>query len=294
MNGRFDGARLDHLTFTHPEWRPWIEVLGRALREADDPVWQSFVPLARPARAGNAPLLAEAVIGVDPGAVRRWVHLLFGTAAGVGYSTAFRMAETGVGSAEAVAILEAAVCQDAPRLGELAGSAPSQALRAIAEVAALPLLQACGRRWAGAVPPTWREGYCPVCGAWPALAEARGIERRRRLRCARCGSDWTAEPVRCVFCGRGEAGGPRLLIEDVGGARWRVETCSACGGYLKTLSSLGGSPGSEIVLDDLASVDLDFAALSEGYSRPAGRAFPINARLIPERSGAASRFGPSP
>jgi FdhE protein len=284
-----NARRLEQMTFSHPEWRPWLEVLGRALGEADDPVWQSFVPPARASRGATVPLLAEAAIGVDPGTVRRWVHLLFGTAAGVGYSTAFRMAETGVGSSEAVAILEAAVCQDAARLRELAGSAPSHAFGAIAGLAALPLLQACRHRWAGAVPPAWQQGYCPVCGAWPALAEARGLERTRRLRCARCGSDWAGECRDCVFCGTHDRAQLGLLIEDVTGARWRVETCSACGSYLKTLASLDGSPGPEIILDDLASVDLDFAALSEGYSRPAGRGFAIGTRLVPERAGLPSR-----
>ena len=45
------------------------------------------------------------------------------------------------------------------------------------------------------------EGYCPVCGAWPAFAEMRGIERSRYLRCGRCGGGWQAQCLSCSYCG---------------------------------------------------------------------------------------------
>ena len=48
----------------------------------------------------------------------------------------------------------------------------------------------CWRRWAAAVPEGWVEPFCPICGAWPALAEVRGIERSRYFRCLRCGAGW--------------------------------------------------------------------------------------------------------
>ena len=33
----------------------------------------------------------------------------------------------------------------------------------------------------------WQQGYCPICGGWPLLAELRGIELAQYLRCAACG-----------------------------------------------------------------------------------------------------------
>jgi hypothetical protein len=54
----------------------------------------------------------------------------------------------------------------------------------------VPLLRACSERWRKHVPPAWSHGYCPVRGAWPALAEARGLERARRLRCGRSAANW--------------------------------------------------------------------------------------------------------
>ena len=38
----------------------------------------------------------------------------------------------------------------------------------------MPLLQACRRAWADPAPAAWSRGYCPTCGAWPALAGIRG------------------------------------------------------------------------------------------------------------------------
>ena len=63
------------------------------------------------------------------------------------------------------------------------------ALSAAAALAVMPLLQALRRRFAPAIDPRWSEGVCPVCGGWPMLAEQRGLERARRLRCGRCGGD---------------------------------------------------------------------------------------------------------
>jgi hypothetical protein len=30
------------------------------------------------------------------------------------------------------------------------------------------------------VSPVWKPGYCPICGGWPTLAEACGLERSRQ------------------------------------------------------------------------------------------------------------------
>ena len=47
----------------------------------------------------------------------------------------------------------------------------------------------------------WGRGYCPACGAWPVLAEQRGLEQRRYLRCGLCASAWEVDRLLCPFCG---------------------------------------------------------------------------------------------
>lgn len=287
---RLTSDRIEQLTTMHPEWQPWLEVLGRALRETGNPIWQSSVPAAVAPRDGAAPLLARAVIRVDSGATRRWIHELFAAAAGAGYAMAQRIASEGAERGEALAILESAISLDASRFENLIGNSSAQGFRALAEIAALPLLQACGERWAAAVPVSWHHGYCPVCGAWAALAEARGVERSRRLRCVRCGSDWPAEESLCVFCGNRDPERLGVLVEDAGAGRRQVEACAACGNYMKTVATLESSPRHEVILDDLASVDLDLAALSEGYLRPGRRPCAISARVLERRRGLRSRL----
>ena len=168
-----------------------------------------------------------------------------------------------------------------------AGSEPT-ALRAVAELAVLPLLHACGRRWAARAPVAWQPGYCPICGAWPTLAESRGVERTRRLRCARCG-DWATDWLRCPYCDAREHTRLGSLVAHGSAERRRVEVCRACQGYLKTLTVLQGSPPADVMLDDLASVDLDVAARGAGFTRPPGPGYRLGARVV-EAPGLARRL----
>ncbi|MGH7278186.1 MAG: formate dehydrogenase accessory protein FdhE, partial [Candidatus Rokuibacteriota bacterium] len=132
--------------------------------------------------------------------------------------------------------------------------------------------------------PEWSQGYCPVCGGWPTLAEARGLERSRQLRCGPCGGDWRTTWLRCPYCGNDDHHRLGSLVPDGGGETRKVETCEGCRGYIKTLATLTPRAGAGVMLEDLATVDLDVAALEQGYERPQPRA--VDVRLIPrERRG---------
>jgi FdhE protein len=144
-------------------------------------------------------------------------------------------------------------------------------LTAVADLAAMPLLQALRRRFAPAVARHWHEGCCPICGDWPRLAELRGLERARHLRCARCGGDWQQPGVRCPFCDATGQGTRATLISEQDGEARKVETCTRCRGYLKVVSTLRAWPGDEVCLADLATIDLDLAALERDYERPEAR-----------------------
>jgi FdhE protein len=268
--------RLERLAREQPEARPWLGPLGRALAEAARPEWEAAVPSPTDSPGAGMPLLAGAVLRPDPAAARRWLTEALGAV-----STA----------PDPFELLEAAIVQDGGRLQRMAGEAGVEpgVFRALADLAALPLLLACGRRWASRVAPGWAEGYCPVCGAWPVLAEARGVERSRRLRCGRCGGDWATEWLRCPYCGMRDHARLGALVPESGGERRRVETCGVCRGYLKTLTTLTGAPAGDVLLEDLASVDLDLAALGEGYRRPEGLGHPV-AVTVTARPGLARRL----
>jgi len=146
-------------------------------------------------------------------------------------------------------------------------------------VAAMPLLQACARRWSSCVSAGWDHGYCPICGAWPALAEARGLERERRLRCTRCGGDWRTEWLRCPYCGNRDHLSLGALVSEATAETRKAETCAACRRYVKTVTTLTATPARDVSIQDLATVDLDVGALAHGYHAAQGLGHTVSVRV---------------
>ena len=110
----------------------------------------------------------------------------------------------------------------------------------------------------------WDQGYCPACGSWPALAEFFFGERL--LRCAFCACTWRQAVDQCAFCHeRGETFA--TIVPDRQQPGRRLELCRACGGFLKTLDVEFITPFPLVAIEDLASSDLDQAALHHGFKR---------------------------
>jgi len=177
-----------------------------------------------------------------------------------------------------VGLVEAAIRQDDARIGE------SSKLRVVAQIAAVPLLVAAAQAIGGAISAAWWEGYCPVCGAWPTLAEFRGLERKRWLRCGRCATAWELPWLRCAFCGETDHEHLGYLAPEEGETSRKVEVCDTCKGYLKAEPTVSALPWC-VVLDDAATVVLDVAALDRGYHRPERPGFGLDVRIVPDRSG---------
>ena len=172
---------------------------------------------------------------------------------------------------------------DADLLGTLAALAVAPLLRTYA-ARLLPLLDlADDGSLEGA---SWQAGYCPICGAWPALAELRGVELRRFLRCSACGSAWPARRLFCAYCGNDDFKSlSHLRVE--GEPRFRADTCQRCHGYLKSANAFDPAPAEVLPLEDLASVDLDVAAIEAGFQRPADTGFRLELALPEEAWGEA-------
>ena len=262
-------AILDELGRLHAEWKPWLGVLGVVLRECDDARWDAAAPADWPSPTEGAPLIDGASMSVDRAAARRLLQRLI-AAASSGGTSKMKTLHTGLaGDVDAIALIGLSIRQEARAVADLAGAhgADPEALQAVVALAGLPLLHACRRKSKHALPQPWGNGYCPLCGAWPAYAEVRGIERTRYLRCGRCGSDWQASQLRCVYCRTTDHQRLRSLVPENGGAQ-TIEVCKDCNGYVKTFTTLQGSAPAAVMLEDLASVDLDLAAVEQGYHRP--------------------------
>jgi FdhE protein len=269
-----------------PELRPWVALCEEVRRALGEPAWGSVTRGPAPLPDG-APLLADAVLSVDAGRATPWLRNLFARAVtGVGSAATLRPER--LTDEHAVVLLGAAVAEDRARVEALArdlGAEPG-ALGAVAGLGAMPLLHAARRTLEGAVPVAWTHGYCPVCGAWPTLAEARGVERSRHYRCARCGSAWFAGWLNCPYCGNSDHLRAAALVSDDAVARHRVETCEVCRGYVKTLTVLLPTEAADLALADLDSLGLDLAAVAHGYRRPQGPVRMASARVVagPPRS----------
>lgn len=194
---------------------------------------------------------------------------------------------------DAMALLRAGIMQDVDAVERAATASGADAgrLSVIAQLAAMPLLRACAVRLRDQIPPGWLEGYCPMCGAWPALAELRGLERNRRLRCGRCAADWSMPVLHCPFCNELHHDRLHSLLPEGHEQTRRVDTCDTCKGYIKTFSSLQPMPLRALVTTDLASVELDIVAQERGYARPSRSAHGISVEI--ERTTRPAR-APSP
>ncbi|HEY6200865.1 MAG TPA: formate dehydrogenase accessory protein FdhE [Candidatus Binatia bacterium] len=281
---------LDDLGRQRPEWEPWLAVVREVVEELGDPRWDVFVPDVAKAPESKIPLLAAATITCDKKAVGEWTARLLRTAFKSG-TTEMATLEGAAASADALALLKASLCQDGASLSETAArfGADADAFQAVASQLAVPFLHACSRRWASSLPISWMEGYCPVCGAWPAFAEVRGIDRNRYFRCGRCASEWRMLGLVCPFCGMDDHEQLARLVPEKDGTTRVVEACKRCLGYVKTFMRLQASPAVRVILDDLANVDLDMAALEQGYKRPPGAGYALDVAVV-EKATASDRF----
>jgi len=274
-------ARLAELDQRRPEWRGWLELLEVvASHESSVAVRESPIVRRESRVAGGEsplPLLHRCRIRVDAGGHQALLRRLLSTAAGADFEGAASLREFRPTRDDVVGLVLAAVRQDGDQLAAIADAADVDrgALASVAHLAALPLLQACGRQLRSEIPAYWPQGYCPVCAAWPILAERRGLDRSRRLRCGRCSSEWEVEWLCCIYCREREHRRLGTLEPEEGGERLKVETCASCKGYLKSISTLQGFSPLELLLQDLETIELDLVAMDRGFGRPEERAFDL-------------------
>jgi len=113
----------------------------------------------------------------------------------------------------------------------------------------------------------WDKGHCFVCGAAATLAELQDNDQVKHLRCGSCGADWKYSRLECIYCGNENHRTQRYLYAEEQGERIRVEVCDNCRGYLKVISAFTPTPPEMLLIEDLATLHLDYIAEARGYSR---------------------------
>jgi FdhE protein len=206
------------------------------------------------------------------------LHLCDALAAGGAAESAehIRAAIAG-GDIEPASLLTASLTRDqhAIRTGAIHRGLAPDLVWLIAELAVSPFAHAL-QQWLFAQDglsdalAQWKEGYCPACGSWPALAEVVG--GHRTLRCSFCAAAWELSTYACVYC---QESGETFVTAAPNQERMerRLELCRACGGYLKTVDVPELSPFPLLAIGDLETMDLDLAAMENNYRRPEMKAF---------------------
>lgn len=273
----FGETALITLRDRRPEWAPWLAVVENVLREAGEPAWEEAVP----ATPSGRPLLARAALSVPERPVHRLLDRLIRTASSGGTVQMASLRGVRHRDVDVLMLFKSSLCNDSGPAGALAAvsGANAEALQAITALLAVPFLHACNRRWPSSLYESWVEGHCPVCGAWPAFAEVRGIERSRYYRCGRCGGEWHARALHCPYCSTSDHDELVSLVPGKADAHAVIEACRHCLGYVKAFTRLQGCAPGAVMLEDLASVDLDVAALEQGYARPSGAGRPLEVAI---------------
>jgi FdhE protein len=282
---------LQDLKRQHPEWEPWLAVLQVVLGEIADSKWDASVPVEVGSQQGKVPLLARAALRLDPSSIGRLFERLVRIASRSGTAKMATLQAIAYAKLDVPAVFKASLNHDREAMKEIASAvgADAEAFHAVGTLVSIPFLQACNRALARSIAVSWTEGYCPVCGAWPAFAEVRGIERSRYFRCGRCGAEWQAHCLFCPYCSMTDHKELASLVPEQNGAKSVIDACNRCLGYVKAFTKLQGSPPAKVMVDDLATVDLDIAALEQGYRRPEGLGYSLNAivgsKAMPNKTG---------
>lgn len=287
-------SRLAELADRRPEWRTWIGLLDTAWRSLNDAGWAFPFDRAELATtpAGSsqgAPLLHGRTLRPDANRLQHLVHQLASISAEGDLQGGNSLRQYRPSPDEALTLVSAAIRQDSEGLAGLAveRGVNAGALAAVAHLAALPLLQSSRRQLEVLLPDYWHAGYCPVCAAWPALAERRGLDRSRRLRCGRCAADWEVPWLFCIYCGERNHEKLGSLEPDEQGEVLKVETCATCAGYLKSIATLQGFDAFDLLLEDLGTIELDLVALERNFRRPLKSGFALEVQVAADASSRA-------
>jgi FdhE protein len=214
----------------------------------------------------GTPLLRDGSLHLDEAALeRRWAGVC--TELKQGDATALAVAVS-QGQLRPLAILQQVLAEGPEAVAIAVESLGLKASLAatVLRFAALPALAQVTRQLADVGANNASDaGFCPICGSWPLLGEARGLEQERMLRCGLCAAAWTWRRLHCPFCGNRDHQTLGYLHVEGEEDRLRAGTCEECRGYVKWTSTMFPLSTPQLLVADLATLHLDLAAAERGY-----------------------------
>jgi FdhE protein len=276
---KVDLSNLQQVSKSNPDLETLVRMLSLAVQAVADEHWaRGTVTSVSP--TPDVPRLHMATIDVDRARLHNLVRALAHEVPDSNESAS--PIRKWVQAADPIALIHAALTHDEASIERMAAQhrVDSRTLGLIAQLGALPLLVSCFQRLTPEqAMPEWQQGYCPICGAWPMLAEMRGLEREHWLRCGRCSSGWRYGAAMCTFCREDRHEQLGYLAPETERESRRATTCEQCHGYLKTVATLAPLSLPDMLALDLSSIVLDLAALEAGYTRPSTAGYKFDARL---------------
>lgn len=112
----------------------------------------------------------------------------------------------------------------------------------------------------------WLQGYCPICGGKPNIAELRGEEGKKYLHCSFCGYEWLYKRLSCPFCNNDDHQTlGYFYAENEEG--YRIDVCDKCKKYIKTIDSRKLSQPTCLEIEDWCTIHLDLIAKEKNYQK---------------------------
>lgn len=169
-----------------------------------------------------------------------------------------------------------ALCRDAERLPEAlrswyesakAGAPPIHRDAAGLEAVLLQAMRPFLTRSADAIMAKsdlsgWTQGTCPLCAGEPDFAVITPAAERILI-CGRCSARWRFHQLTCPFCLNAERG--RITSFASRDGQYRLYACDVCQRYLKAFDARRASRPVMAVVDGVATLPLDAAAMQRGY-----------------------------
>jgi formate dehydrogenase maturation protein FdhE len=110
---------------------------------------------------------------------------------------------------------------------------------------------------------TWTHPHCALCGGEPDFAVITPAAERHLI-CSRCSLRWKFEPLTCPYCRNDDRA--RITSFATQDGRYRVYACDVCHRYLKAYDGRRASRPVMPMVDLVATLPLDAAAIQRGYT----------------------------
>jgi formate dehydrogenase maturation protein FdhE len=108
----------------------------------------------------------------------------------------------------------------------------------------------------------WRHGNCPLCGGEPDFSFITPAAERLLI-CSRCTVRWGFDQLACPFCLN--ANRARITSFATRDGLYRLNGCDVCQRYLKAYDGRNARRPVMPVVDAIATLPLDAAAVQRGY-----------------------------